>query len=330
MNAMAWLLVSLVAGLVITWLVRNASRRLGLVAHPGAIVPQHREPVASTGGIAIALTVLLVTIAGEYADGEGLPLIAPRVWIPASLFLILGVIDDIRPLHAVAKIALQSVAAISAVALGLRWHLTGVEPVDIAISIAWFVLLVNAFNVTDVCDGLVGGLAVIMLAFAGARAPMSWVMLVTIGAVLGFLVFNRPPASIFLGDGGSHLLGFIVGAGLLPHTPADASVSWKHAAAAAIACGVVLLEVVLLVYSRRRTGIPWWRGSPHHFSLRLQARGLSRITIDVVAWSVAVVLCVIAWFVPRIPDRMAITVTLAVALALTATGRLLMRWDTRR
>jgi UDP-GlcNAc:undecaprenyl-phosphate GlcNAc-1-phosphate transferase len=154
--------------------------------------------------------------------------------------------------------------------------------------------------------------------------------LITIGATLGFLVFNRPPATIFLGDGGSHMLGFIVGATLLSVAPATAHPSWKQPAAVVITCGVVLLEVGLLMYSRTRTGIPWWRGSPHHFSLRLQARGLSRLRTDLVAWSVAALLCAIAWLLPSISDVMAITVTLAVAVVLAAAGRILLRWEPRR
>lgn len=327
----AWLSASFLAGVLITWVVRNVSPKLGMVAHPGTIVPQHREPVAYTGGIAIALTVLLVTLAAHATGAnDGALLVSARVWIPAALFLLIGVIDDLRPLHPVVKLVLQTSAAITAVGLGLRWHVASIEMVNIAVSISWFVLLVNAFNVTDVCDGLVGGLAVIMLTFAGVHVSESWLSLVTIGAVLGFLVFNRPPASIFLGDGGSLLLGFVVGASLLTVTPATAPAPWKYAAAAAICSGVVLLEVALLVYSRTKAGIPWWRGSPHHFSLRLQARGLSRLTTDVVAWTAAVALCGVAWFLPRIPDLVAITVTLAVTLALIAVGRLLLRWDAHR
>jgi UDP-GlcNAc:undecaprenyl-phosphate GlcNAc-1-phosphate transferase len=326
----AWLLASFLAGLAITWVVRNLSRQLHLVAHPKEIVPQHRGPVAYTGGIAIALTVMFATLFAQVAAAQDAPLIPLRIWIPAGLFLLVGAIDDLRPLHAVTKLVSQSAAATVAVLLGLRWSVTGIESADIAITIIWLVLLVNAFNVTDVCDGLVAGLAVIILAFAQARTPEPWLPLVTIGATLGFLVFNRPPATIFLGDGGSHLLGFIVGATLLSSAPSTAQPSWKQAAAALITCGVVLLEVGLLMYSRTRTGIPWWRASPHHFSLRLQARGLSRLTTDVVAWSVAVVLCAIAWFLPLISDVMAIIVTLAVALVLTAAGRILLRWEAGR
>jgi UDP-GlcNAc:undecaprenyl-phosphate GlcNAc-1-phosphate transferase len=246
------------------------------------------------------------------------------------MFLVLGTLDDLRPMRATTKILLQTLGAVTAVALGLRWRITGIEALDIAASAAWFVLLVNAFNVTDVCDGLVGGLSVIMLVFAGMITPAPWVPLVASGAVLGFLVFNRPPASIFLGDGGSHLLGFLVAASLLAAGPSAGPAHWKHAVAAAIATGVVLLEVALLVCSRAQAGIPWWSGSPHHFSLRLQARGLSRLATDLVAWSAAIALCVVAWFLPRTPDAITVAVTAAVVLAMFAACRVLLRWDVKR
>jgi UDP-GlcNAc:undecaprenyl-phosphate GlcNAc-1-phosphate transferase len=113
-------------------------------------------------------------------------------------------------------------------------------------------------------------------------------------------------------------------------SPASAAEPWKHAAAAVVACGVVLLEVALLVYSRVRTGIPWWHGSPHHFSLRLQARGFSRLRTDLIAWTVAALLCAIAWFLPLVSDGIAIVLTLAVAAVLAAAGRILLRWESHR
>ncbi|HET6349988.1 MAG TPA: MraY family glycosyltransferase [Candidatus Krumholzibacteria bacterium] len=326
-----WLLLAFCAGTVITWAVRNLSRRAGMLAHPGEIVPQHRVPVAHTGGIAIALTVLLVTLVAQFLGANrGGSLIPAHTWIPALLFLGVGVTDDLRPLSAVPKLILQTAVAIIAVTLELRWHLTGNRLLDSGITIAWLVLLVNAFNVTDVCDGLVAGMVVIMLTFAGARTTESWLSLTTVGATLGFLVFNRPPASIFLGDGGSHLLGFVVAASLLTVAPSTVAAPWKYAASAAVATGVVLLEVALLVYSRAKAGIPWWRGSAHHFSLRLQARGLSRLATDAMAWMAATVLCVVAWYLPLVSNVVAVAATLAVALALAAAGRLLLRWEPGR
>ncbi len=210
----AWLLVSFVAGFVITWVVRNMSRHLNLSAPPKE-VSQQRGPVPYTGGVAIAVTVMLATLFAQVAAAQDDPLIPLRVWIPAGLFLFVGVIDDLRPLHAAAKIILQVAAAIIAVLLNLRWNITGIDMLDRVVTVVALVLLVNAFNAIDVRDGLAGVLAVAILALVGPWTADPWLPLVTVGATLGFLVFNRPPASIFLGDGGSHMLGFIVGATLL-------------------------------------------------------------------------------------------------------------------
>jgi UDP-GlcNAc:undecaprenyl-phosphate/decaprenyl-phosphate GlcNAc-1-phosphate transferase len=323
---MRWLIVSFALGVMFTWLVRLAARFFGVVNHPNPIVPQHRAPVAYLGGIAIGLTMLATTLIASTTRGTPVhDLVPARVWLPAMVFLMLGTADDIRPMRAITKLLLQVAASLLAVSLGMVWRVTGVGPVDAGLSVLWFVLLVNAFNVTDVCDGLVAGLAVITLAFAGAQNA-AWVPIISVGATLGLLVFNRPPASIFLGDGGSHLLGFLAGAALMmPEGP----VPWKSVLAATLATGVVMLEVALLVYSRLRAGIPWWRGSAHHFSLRMQARGLSRLATDVVAWSAAAVLCAIAWFIPSCPDVLAGTLAIAVMLALIVAIHFLLRWEVR-
>src|SRR5262249_13177170 len=133
-----------------------------------------------------------------------------RFVIPAAGYLALGLWDDLRPLRPLGKLILQLAFA------GLAaWHArsdggpTGVGALDAALRVAWIVLLVNAVNVTDVCDGLAGGIAAIGFAFLGAWSPagrpLAWGLA---AACAGFLVFNRPPASIFMGDAGSHLLGY--------------------------------------------------------------------------------------------------------------------------
>jgi UDP-GlcNAc:undecaprenyl-phosphate/decaprenyl-phosphate GlcNAc-1-phosphate transferase len=92
---------------------------------------------------------------------------------------------------------------------------------------------------------------------------------------------------------------------------------------------VFLFEVAGLVYARVRKGIPWWRGSPDHFSLRLQARGLTRWQTDALAWSAAIVLCMIAFVLPRLPDLLAaLAVGVTVACFVPLWQRLL-RWEVR-
>ncbi len=112
------------------------------------------------------------------------------------------------------------------------------------------------------------------------------------GACIGFLFFNRPPATIFLGDAGSHLLGFLLAAvGILHFRNAPA---WTSFVAACLVVAVPLFEFAFLFVIRVRKGIPWWRGSPDHFALRLQARGFSRLGADLIAWTAALILASVA------------------------------------
>jgi UDP-GlcNAc:undecaprenyl-phosphate GlcNAc-1-phosphate transferase len=241
-------------------------------------------------GVAVGFTALAMT-------GRPIPV---GYTLPAFLFLVLGMVDDLRLFRPAAKFALQSVVAALAVALGVRAPLSGIAPLDAGISWLWIATVVNAFNLTDVCDGLLGSLSVVMFVAIGvldpARAGMAWVVA---ASALGFLAWNRPPASIFLGDSGSHLLGFLAAALTLavPRGAATSAVAWL---ACGLILGVPLFEGLFLTLVRMRKGMPWWKGSPDHFSLRLQAAGLSRAGTDGVACAVAAVWAICGLVLPRV------------------------------
>ena len=159
----------------------------------------------------------------------------------------------------------------------------------------WIVMLVNAFNVTDVCDGLVAGLSIIgLIMLAHINVTQSFLAMAMAGSCVGFLVFNFPPASIFLGDAGSHLLGFTVAALTLGMTPKP-SEWWLRPLQMLLVAMVPLFEVVLLIYTRRRKGIAWWRGSPDHMALRLQSANLSKGQTDTLIWVAASLLAAAAF-----------------------------------
>jgi UDP-GlcNAc:undecaprenyl-phosphate GlcNAc-1-phosphate transferase len=160
--------------------------------------------------------------------------------------------------------------------------------------------MVNATNFTDVCDGLVASLGVVtLLAMALILRPPGAVTYVAAsGACAGFFLRNRPPAIIFLGDAGSHLIGFLLAAAWLDGT---ASVDHSGAfASGALVCGVFLFELVFITAVRIWKRLPWWRGSPDHFSLRLQAAGWSRWRVDTVAALVAVATALLGWSTSRV------------------------------
>ncbi len=311
------------AGAAGTALVRAIARRTGFVNEPNPIVPQHDRPVAYLGGVGVALGLAAVLAWGA-AAGE--PVGLKGLGLGAALFCLLGVVDDARALRPAHKLAAQLVVSAIAVGGGLTAPVTGAPAVDAALSVLWIAGVVNAVNFTDVCDGLVAGLAAVGLFALAVLVPALQVpALATAGACLGFLLFNRPPATIFLGDAGSHLLGFLLAGGgivLFRGAPTGSS-----ALAAVLIVAVPAFEFVFLFWVRVRKGLPWWRGSPDHFSLRLQAAGCSRGGTDAIAWGAAALLAGVAVSLESLPPggRLAVLPLLVAGAGLS--GWKLLPWE---
>lgn len=307
------LFVGAVGGAVGTWAVRAIARHAGIVAKPNPIIPQHQKPTAYLGGVGIAIGGAAAWFALRLPiGGEGLALLVPAVG-----FLVLGLVDDLWPLRALPKLIIGTGLASSAVLLGLSPSITGAGWVDAALAIGWIVLVVNAANVTDVCDGLAGGIAAVGLLYLGfavpAVAPMAWGLA---GACLGFMVFNRPPASIFMGDAGSLLLGFGLAAFSL--RVFEVQPSWPALPMAIAPCALFVFEAAFLIMVRRAKGLPFWKGSPDHFSLRMQAAGWSKWRTDLVSWSAAGAVCVLALLLPALP--LAVQASSVVVVLVAAWG----------
>jgi UDP-GlcNAc:undecaprenyl-phosphate GlcNAc-1-phosphate transferase len=315
------LLVSALAGAIGTWLMRAIARRLGIVARPNPIVPQHRRPTAYLGGVGIGVGLAVATwVAG------GAPRQMAAFAVPAAGFLALGLVDDLRPFRPIVKLALQCGLALLAALLGAaRQPVTGIAVVDGALLAAWIVLLVNAVNVTDVCDGLVGGISAIALLFLGLWSapvrPLAWGLA---AACAGFLVFNRPPASIFMGDAGSHLLGYGLAVLSFPLLG-----EWPGALRAGAVVAPFLFEVALLTYTRTRRGRPFWVGSPDHFALRMQAAGLSRWRTVLLSWVGAALVGTLAARLPAGTPLLHAAFALGLGLAAWGFALWLLRHDVR-
>lgn len=193
-------LVALAAGVLATWLVRALARRLGAVDTPGGH-KQHALPVATLGGIA----VYLAFVAGILARGEmSRPVMT---MLQAGAFLVLvGAIDDLRGVGARVKLGCLALACLY------------FDPQHFVFTFLWLGLIASAYNGVDNADGAAPGLAAIAALAVFAIAWVHWqrdlalIALALAGACAGFLVFNKPRASIFLGDSGSLFVGFALGA----------------------------------------------------------------------------------------------------------------------
>jgi UDP-GlcNAc:undecaprenyl-phosphate GlcNAc-1-phosphate transferase len=171
----------------------------------------HVRPTARAGGLAIALAAAVALPLADAVPSAG-------VVAGALLLLSMGLLDDLLSLGVRAKLGVQVVAALCAVAGGVRFSLVGTppEPIEAALTVVWIVFVTNALNLSDGLDGLAAGLGAIIClwlaaaALAAGHPANAAPALVLTGALLGFLPYNLNPASIFLGDAGSLVIGYAV------------------------------------------------------------------------------------------------------------------------
>jgi UDP-GlcNAc:undecaprenyl-phosphate GlcNAc-1-phosphate transferase len=211
-------------------LVRALAMRLGAVDEPGGR-RVHLGSVARLGGLAVFGGFAIAAIAGALFGHEVIaspiahPIDVPLVGLGVLIVLAIGVVDDIGGVRPWPKLAAHVAAALCVVTAGVQIGgftnpLTG-ELLELgsfggAVTLLWVVGITNAFNLIDGLDGLASGVALIatatisVLAFAQGRTETAVVALILAGALGGFLIFNWHPATIFLGDSGAFLIGFLL------------------------------------------------------------------------------------------------------------------------
>lgn len=250
-----YLLIALVSATLVaalTPLVSRVATALGLVDAPGGR-KVHDRSVPRLGGVAVATAVVVAMILVEALGARALP---DAHWdtvhpIAAATLLVfgLGLLDDVRGLGPGAKLGVQALAALVVMASGLLIERVTVLGVTWSLGWAawpvtalWIVGLTNAFNLIDGIDGLAAGVAAIAGAACGAvlvargHAAEAALLAAMAGAAVSFLLFNFPPASIFLGDAGSLVFGFAL---------ATTAIAGWQKGATALAAGVPLLIFAL-------------------------------------------------------------------------------------
>lgn len=302
----------IVAGLTL-FPIRKHARRLGLLDRPGGH-KSHTVPTPLGGGIGIWLGILATFLMGTVAvatcrASAGYRALLPEfvaihlegVWTRVgdiwwvlgcgTVLVVLGLIDDRLGLPWTWRLGVQFLVG-SAVVFGLGYGLTLFIPypwLTRCLSVVWVVALINSFNMLDNMDGLSGGvaaicaasLAVVMFSTPGAAGQPQWfvaaMLLVLVGALCGFLCHNWPPARIFMGDGGSYLVGFLIAVATLIATYAGYESQSRHAVFAPLcALAVPLYDLTTVLWIRISEGRSPFQGDQRHFSHRLVALGLSR------------------------------------------------------
>ncbi len=263
----------LLISLLLNALLLRLAPRLGLVDHPNER-KVHLHPTPRAGGIAIVLatmgTALLLPLLPEVS-------FEPRFFLALPIFL-LGLADDLRSLPWYFRLGVQTLLAFGAVLLFRPAPVAGIpEWLLASLGVVWIVGLTNAFNMLDNMDALTGGVTWIaaggLAVMAGDQAHLAaWPFLALMGAVSGFLWFNRPPARLFMGDGGSNFLGFVLGVVTL-RPGSTAAVPWWIVSLGLLTVPWYDLVTVVLVRLRQRRSP--FHPDKQHLSHRLVAIGLS-------------------------------------------------------
>jgi UDP-GlcNAc:undecaprenyl-phosphate/decaprenyl-phosphate GlcNAc-1-phosphate transferase len=297
---------------------RALCRRIGLVDDPGHR-KIHEAPVPLAGGFSVLTGMVLTLLAGAAMVRWNFPrlgiadallshgLAVRRLELAAIVagafgIVILGCLDDKYELRPVSKFGGQLFIAALVAAANVRITLFVHNLMfSYAVTMLWILTVINAFNFMDNMNGLCAGLGALCAWFFAVIAAIqgqylvALVGLVICGSLLGFLPYNFPKASAFLGDTGSHLIGYLLAVmAILPHFY---SRRYPHPLAVLIpflVLAVPLGDLVWVVCLRRRLRRPFYLGDNNHLSHRLVKRGWSRPGAVLLIWLFATVLGAVA------------------------------------
>ncbi|HSI88592.1 MAG TPA: hypothetical protein VK918_06020 [Pyrinomonadaceae bacterium] len=313
--------ISLILAAVLTYAVREAARRYGYVATPRSD-RWHKRPTAMFGGIAIFVTTLILYAALVPKSPETIVLIAM-----SSVLFIVGLVDDILNIKPYQKLIGQLIGASLLIAAGARLPLTGYELIDTWLTVFWLIGITNAVNLLDNMDGLAAGIAVIAALslavglYVNGQMAEAVLVSIFIGALLGFLVFNFNPASIFMGDCGSMFVGFfLAGSVLLSDTGGRSRSVLSIMAVPVLILFVPIFDTTLVTVLRKLWGRKASQGGRDHTSHRLVALGLSERSAVLMIYAFALAAGTLALLVSRLNTFQSLALIAGFTIVLSLIG----------
>ncbi len=282
----------------LTPIMRSLALRNGAVDSPNIPRKTHKEPVPYLGGVAIALGILIASYGALlYSDFTMHTFVlASSVLVPALAISIMGLVDDLRGLEPWPRLVLQTAAAIIVAIILISTHTIGTplnnRMIDSAVTIFWIVGVCNSINFFDNLDGGASGTVAVItiflffIAYDRQQVLVSALAIVTAGATAGFLIWNRAPAKIYMGDAGSLFLGIIISVLTIRLDPELAPRS-KSLAIPLLLMALPILDTTVAVSSRISRGISPFQGGRDHLSHRLIRIGLKHRVVAPVLWFMA-------------------------------------------
>ena len=326
---LALLALSFVLSCLLTFIMIRVAPRLGFVDKPGGR-KIHANPKPLGGGVAIFWGIALPVVGGlvavhvlspEFFGSDLLALhwagikhqtpLALAVLAAMLVLHLMGLRDDARAMGPFVKLFIQlGVTTALAIVADLRaMEFLGYIP-SIIVTVLWITAITNAFNFLDNMDGLSAGVAAVCTTafLVTALTIQQWfvaaMLALLLGALLGFLVFNFPPAKIFMGDSGSLVIGFVLGVLTVRTTylrPEQTfAAGWYSIFAPLIVLAVPLYDLIVVSAIRLSRGKSPFVGDTNHFSHRLVARGMSRRTAVLCLYLITAATAIAAILLPQV------------------------------
>jgi UDP-GlcNAc:undecaprenyl-phosphate GlcNAc-1-phosphate transferase len=283
---------------VLTPVMRKIAIATNVVDRPNSSHKSHKKPVPYLGGVAIIIGIILVSYSTSLISNftSGTFWLATSVLGPALVLGVIGLWDDIKNLPPLPRFIAQSVAGVFTASLLIVTdnvgNPTGSAVFDSIITVVWVVGICNSINFFDNLDGGAAGtvaissIALAYLALSGGQHLIAALSTVTAGATLGFLVWNKSPAQIYMGDAGALFLGVLLATLTVRFEPTTQSQISSYLVPLFL-LAVPILDTTVAVLSRIRRHISPFQGGQDHLSHRLIRAGCSRKTAAFSLWGLS-------------------------------------------
>ncbi len=276
----------------ITPITRRLAFRYGVLDQPSSR-KVHQSPTPLMGGLAIyaALVLALLFFSPPFYIVEFGAIMAGATWL-----VLLGFVDDRNGMRPWIKMAGQVLAGVVLVLAGIQIHAFSSDVLNVGLTLFWIVGITNAMNFQDNMDGLAAGITAIASAFFFVMAVREELTLVSslaaalAGASVGFLIYNFSPASTFMGDMGSMVLGFLLAVlAIKLDFSATPDLQVVTSAVPVVVLGFPIFDMVLVVFTRLRERRSPMQGGKDHTSHRLVTLGISQRTAVLVLYGACIV-----------------------------------------
>jgi UDP-GlcNAc:undecaprenyl-phosphate GlcNAc-1-phosphate transferase len=308
---------------ITTPIMKNLAVSKGILDKPNFGHKTHLKPIPYLGGVAIMIGVVFVTFTSVFLFGST----SMNYWLafsilgPAFVLGIIGLWDDLKSLSPMFRFSVQSIAGVfvssALVSTNNLGNPTGIIYFDILFTILWIVGICNSINFFDNLDGGAAGtcaissISLFIFSIINGQIYIAALSVVLAGSMFGFLIWNRPPARIYMGDAGSLFLGVTL-ATLTIRLKPETDFALSSFSIPILILAVPILDTSVAVISRVQRKLSPFQGGQDHLSHRLIRYGFSRKLAVVILWLLSTVFCVIAGLIMLSNEQIEIII-LAIA-----------------